>query len=459
MQQVRPAAVAGSFYPAPAPTLTHDVTALLARARQGGAAPASVPKAIIVPHAGYIYSGSTAALAYAGLAHTHALISRVVLLGPVHRVPVRGLALPGVQWFATPLGQVEVDQAAVAAITPLPQVVTSPAAHAQEHSLEVQLPFLQSVLHPFKLLPLAVGDATAAEVAQVLEAVWGGPETLIVISSDLSHFLPYGQAQTVDHDTVQQILHLDGSLTHSQACGGTPVNGLLLAARRHHLQPQLLGLCNSGDTAGDKGRVVGYASVAFFAASGAAQPPAPTADRGLTLLPLARAAISSALGQQPQQTSEEADWLSQPGACFVTLTQRGQLRGCIGSLAARRSLLADVKANAVAAALQDPRFPPLTLAELAHTRVEVSLLSPMQPMPFQDEADALRQLRPGVDGVVFEFELHRSTFLPQVWEQLPSATEFMAHLKRKAGLPPDFWAAGVRLQRYTVDKWKEASPS
>jgi hypothetical protein len=145
----------------------------------------------------------------------------------------------------------------------LPQVVVSPAAHAQEHSLEVQLPFLQLALDDFKLVPLAVGDATPAEVAQVLDAVWGGDETLIVISSDLSHFLPYASAQAVDHETVQGILQLQPDLNHQQACGATPVNGLLLAARKHQLQPHLLGLCNSGDTAGDKSRVVGYAAVAF----------------------------------------------------------------------------------------------------------------------------------------------------------------------------------------------------
>ena len=178
--------------------------------------------------------------------------------------------------------------------------------------------------------------------------------------------------------------------------------------------------------------------------------------RGQTLLQIARAAISSVL-KQPLQAPEDAPWLQQPGACFVTLTQRGQLRGCIGSLEARRSLLVDIKANAVAAALHDPRFSPLTLAELAGTEVEVSLLSPMQPVFFSDEADALSQLRPGVDGVVFGFESHRSTFLPQVWEQLPVATEFMAHLKRKAGLPPNFWDPCVRLHRYTVDKWKESN--
>ena len=263
MSLIRQPAVAGAFYPGQRLALTTDLRAMLDAVPPGLASALPVPKAIIVPHAGYVYSGSTAALAYARLAPARKTIRRVVLLGPVHRVPVRGLALPGVDAFATPLGDIAIDAQAVAAIAGLRQVVVSPQAHALEHSLEVQLPFLQSVLDDFKLVPLAVGDATPAEVAQVLEVLWGGPETLLVISSDLSHFLPYAQAQAVDDETVHRMLALDACLSHRQACGGTPVNGLLLAARQHQLAPQLLGLCNSGDTAGDRNRVVGYASIAF----------------------------------------------------------------------------------------------------------------------------------------------------------------------------------------------------
>jgi hypothetical protein len=264
--QIRPAAVAGAFYPAQPETLAHDIAALLQQAKQSDAT--SWPKAIIAPHAGYIYSGPIAASVYARLQSARDTVRRVVLLGPVHRVPVRGLALPGVEAFATPLGVVALDQQAITEISDLPQVMESPAAHAWEHSLEVQLPFLQTVLDDFKLVPLAVGDATTEEVAEVLERLWGGPETLIVVSSDMSHFLPYDEAQQVDRATAQAILNLRGPLTHEQACGGTPVNGLLLAARRHKLNPRLLDLRNSGDTAGDKDRVVGYAAFDFMEETG-----------------------------------------------------------------------------------------------------------------------------------------------------------------------------------------------
>lgn len=177
-------------------------------------------------------------------------------------------------------------------------------------------------------------------------------------------------------------------------------------------------------------------------------------DRGSVLLPIARAAISEALGE-PLPTREDASWLQAPGACFVTLTQQGALRGCIGSLEPYRALLADVKANAVAAALRDPRFAPLQRGELTYTEVEVSLLSAMEPLAFGDEEAALAQLRPGVDGLVLQYGHLRGTFLPQVWEQLPQPRLFMAHLKAKAGLAPDFWGRGVELFRYTVSKWKE----
>jgi AmmeMemoRadiSam system protein B len=257
----RPPAVAGLFYPGDRATLSRTLSQMLAISRP---AHAVAPKALIAPHAGYIYSGPIAASAYALLAPARATIKRVVLLGPTHRVAVRGLALPSVGRFATPLGAVEIDSEAVAALKKLPQVVVSDPAHALEHSLEVHLPFLQTVLEDFKLVPLAVGDAHPSEVAQVIETLWGGPETLIVVSSDLSHYLPYDDARNVDRDTTDAILALRSDIDHEQACGATPVCGLALAAKRHHVKPELVDLRNSGDTAGDRDRVVGYASFAFY---------------------------------------------------------------------------------------------------------------------------------------------------------------------------------------------------
>lgn len=453
MSAIRPAAVAGRFYPADPAQLQHEVAHLLASACGDPTAP--VPKALIVPHAGYIYSGAIAASAYARLSALRGRIRRVVLLGPSHYVFVRGLALPEAERFATPLGVVSLDREGLQRLIELPQVVRSAAAHQREHSLEVQLPFLQQVLGDFQLLPLAVGEATAEEVAEVLETVWGGDETLIVISTDLSHFLPAATARKMDGASVDAILALTPPLSHEQACGATAVNGLLLAAKRHGLHPLALDVRNSSDTAGDPDRVVGYAAFAFTAAAVAV----PTdAEKGAILLKLARAAIAAQLGHAVAPVLRSA-WLAEPGASFVTLlTRQGELRGCIGTLHARRPLALDVQENAVAAAFHDPRFPPLAEAEFGDIVVEVSLLSPPEAMVVTSEQAALASLRPGIDGVVLAYRNLRSTFLPQVWEQLPEPAEFLAQLKRKAGLPMDFWAEDVHLSRYTVSKWQEGKP-
>ncbi len=252
-------AVAGLFYPEDCRTLSEEINRYLRLA------PISeiIPKALIVPHAGYIYSGAIAAAGYSTLHSIAAQIRRVVLLGPAHRVALRGLALPGVDSFITPLGQVEIDHDAVARIKSLPQVIVSPQAHQTEHALEVQIPFLQTMLAEFKLLPLVVGMASVDEVVEVLNCVWGGEETLIVVSSDLSHYLSYESAQNEDSKTALSILQLRPLVNHEQACGATSINGLLAAARQHHLIAHLLDLRNSGDTAGSREQVVGYGVFAF----------------------------------------------------------------------------------------------------------------------------------------------------------------------------------------------------
>ena len=260
---VRAPAVAGTFYPGESRELAQTLAQMLGTAAHD-APERAVPKALIAPHAGYIYSGPVAASVYALLAPARRSITRVVLLGPTHRVAVRGLALPASQAFATPLGTVEIDRAAVDTLRGMPQVTVSEQAHALEHSLEVHVPFLQTVLDRFTLVPLAVGHASAQEVAEVLDALWGGPETLIVVSSDLSHYLSYGDAQAVDRATAKAILGFASDLSHEQACGATPVTGLSQTAKRRGLKAELIDLRNSGDTAGDKNRVVGYGAFAFY---------------------------------------------------------------------------------------------------------------------------------------------------------------------------------------------------
>jgi len=454
MMHIRPPAVAGTFYPSSRETLTQDITALLEGA--SGTPGAEVPKALIAPHAGYIYSGPIAAKAYARVARQRGRIKRVVLLGPAHRVAIKGLTLPGASGLATPLGPVPVDLEAIESISSLRQVCESRAAHAAEHSLEVHLPFLQAVLGTFAVVPLVVGEASPDEVAEVLDRLWGGDETLVVVSSDLSHYLTYDRALAIDRETVGTILSRQPGLNHHQACGATPVNGLLTVAQRRGLRPELLDLRNSGDTAGDRARVVGYASIGFFEPSLHVTSRKGSPDsRGTVLIPLARNAIGGMFGLSCAADDSHA-FLQEEGATFVTLTRNGRLRGCVGSLQAHRSLLEDVKANARAAAFLDPRFEPLTQTEFATTLVEVSLLSRSEPLDLAGEADAIAQIRPGVDGLILEHGGKRGTFLPQVWDSIPDAADFLRELKRKAGLEPAFWADDLRLRRYTVVKFRES---
>jgi len=412
------------------------------------------PKALIVPHAGYLYSGPVAARAYDELAAARGVVKRVVLLGPVHRVPVRGLALPGVEAFETPLGRIPVDEAGARMLAPYRQVVVSPAAHAMEHSLEVQLPFLQKMLGEFSLLPLAVGDARLQEVVEVIERLWGGPETLFVLSTDLSHYHDYEKARAIDRATLARIASFDTDLNHEEACGATPLNGFLAAARAHRLSIRLLGACNSGDTAGDRDRVVGYCAFALYEGARVS-----LEDAGEALLGIAHGTISHHLGLATAgPLTDSAPWLTRPGASFVTLVLEGRLRGCIGSLAATRRLGEDVAENALAAALRDPRFAPLAREEWQRCQLEVSVLSPAKPLRIDDEAEMLAQLRVGEDGVILEHEGRRATFLPQVWEGLPDKRQFLEELMRKAGIPEETRLAGCKLWRYRVIKWKRAAP-
>jgi hypothetical protein len=264
VDRTRPPAVAGLFYPDDPYELKAVVRAYLDRAPVP-AAPAR-PKALIVPHAGYVYSGPIAAAAYRALEPNAGAVTRVVLLGPSHRVPVPGLAVPDVVAFDTPLGRVPLDAAVIAELRRLPQVHASDLPHRLEHSLEVQLPFLQMVLGSFTLVPLAVGDASPDEVAQVLDAAWGGPETLVVVSSDLSHYHGYADAQRLDRETAGALKRHDTKLNDDHACGCRVLNGLMLVARRRGLEVQALDLRNSGDTSGDRSRVVGYGAFALYGA-------------------------------------------------------------------------------------------------------------------------------------------------------------------------------------------------
>jgi AmmeMemoRadiSam system protein B len=267
--RVRSPAVAGLFYPNDPDELSAAVDSFLSGADARGA-PATVqrdsaaPKALIVPHAGYIYSGPIAARAYRALGVHSETLRRIVLIGPSHHVGFEGVAIPSVRAFLTPVGEMTIDADALERLRALPTVVESDQPHALEHSLEVQLPFLQRVAPAAEIVPIVAGDATASEAEDVIDALWGGPETLIVISSDLSHYHPYAMAQAQDESTARAILEERDDIRGDQACGCVGINGLSRVARKRGMRTEILDLRNSGDTAGDKRRVVGYGAFGFY---------------------------------------------------------------------------------------------------------------------------------------------------------------------------------------------------
>jgi AmmeMemoRadiSam system protein B/AmmeMemoRadiSam system protein A len=451
MTVVRQPAVAGTFYPAERDALRRQLALFLSEAGNDAPAPA-LPKAIIGPHAGYVYSGPVAARAYARLAAARGRISRVVLIGPSHYVAFRGLAVDTAGAWAMPSGTVALDTEAIARLRGLPMVGELDAAYQREHALEVHVPFLQHVLGEFRLVPIVAGDAPPDAVAAVFDALWGGPETLIVISTDLSHYLDYATCRRADQATAEAIERLDPEITPVQACGAVPTRGLLVAARRRGMTIERLDLRNSGDTAGPRDRVVGYGAWALYESAVPDAEKAAVEELGPTLIELAGRSIASGLDTGgPLQVPVDAGMaarLAAPGAAFVTLRRRGALRGCIGSTVATRPLAIDVAQHAFNAAFRDPRFPRLEWLELAELVLAVSVLTPPEPMPFHDEGDLLAQLRPGVDGLIIEDLGRRSLFLPSVWEELAEPRHFLMALKLKAGLKAEHFSAGFRAQRF-----------
>jgi len=449
--------VAGQFYPGQAAQLQQDVDAMLQHAQTG----AACPKALVAPHAGYIYSGPIAAEVYARVRNGRDRISRVILLGPSHRVGFHGIATSSADFYVTPLGQVPLDKTAIRQVEDLPGVSGLDEAHALEHSLEVHIPFLQRCLNAFTLVPLVVGQADPASVARVIEALWGGPETLVVISSDLSHHLPYDEARTKDAGTVQRIEARDSSITGDQACGCRPLNGLLEVLRHRDLPITTVDVRNSGDTAGSRDRVVGYGAWVVYE-NGAETDAVDSENESLNLvqrqqlLYLARAAIMhgfSGGGEMNIQLQHYHPALRAQRSSFVTLNLHGQLRGCIGSLVATRMLVLDVANNAAAAAFNDRRFKPLKPAEFADLDLHISVLSPARPLLVNSRDELLEHLRPGIDGLILQEGNHRSTYLTSVWEKLPDPDQFVSELRAKAGLPKEGWSDAMQVSIYTTEEF------
>ncbi len=455
LQRIREPAVAGLFYPADPRELSKTVDGLLERAPSH-----YVPRlrALICPHAGYPYSGATAAAAYKTLMGREP--TTVIILAPSHYAAFHGASVTAAEAYRTPLGLMPVSAQTKTLAANKPFVVeprcrverpvwwrqahkTAPEAgqdtpETWEHSAEVQVPFLQKVAKGCSIVPVIFGDTDPEEVARALAPAIDD-KTVIVVSSDLSHYHSYAAAKELDSRCLKAILSLDmAEMKNQEACGKSPILALLHLAKLKGWKTQLLDSHNSGDATGEKDHVVGYAGVAFYSPG---TEEFASSDRQF-MLELARKSVTNATAEAHPSATEVTNTpasLSQKRACFVTLTKGGALRGCIGNLLPQAPLYQAIMENARGAALRDPRFPPVSAEEVNDLRIEISVLSEPQPLQFSSAADLLGKLKPHEDGVLLKIGGRMATFLPQVWAQLPEKVDFLDHLAQKAGCERDAW--------------------
>jgi hypothetical protein len=455
--------VAGKFYTAHAAQLRKEIEQYLADAEQRDLS----SRVIISPHAGYVFSGPVAAEAYRAIDRS---VETVILIGPSHHHYFNGVSIPEVDYYETPLGAIPLASDIIEQLRKEKAVTAEPSAHKLEHCLEVQLPFCQVVLDSFRIVPIITGKVSSRAVAELIYPVIT-QKTLIIASSDLSHFHPHNEAKGIDRRSVETILKgdTDGFI---DGCGETGIRAVMHLSKKMGLHPILLDARNSSETApqfGSEGRVVGYASIVYVErdnTENAETNTKKTTTSTFTVvdfskqakrycLSLARKSITAAVrGETPPVPDDAPEETGAPYGCFVTLTKNGMLRGCIGTIEGVKPFCEAVVDNAKSAALRDPRFPPVSSDEVDKLHIEVSVLTPPSPIEYNSPDDLLRKIEKGKDGIILEKGMHRSTFLPQVWEQIPDKISFLQHLSRKGGMSSDGWKT-AEVKRYRVSHFEE----
>jgi AmmeMemoRadiSam system protein A len=470
--RIREPAVAGLFYPKEPAELSRLLDRLLTQAPTN-----SLPelKALVCPHAGYIYSGLTAAFGYKTAAGHE--FRTIIILAPSHYAAFKGASIPAVEAYRTPLGLARISPKAkkLASVAPFgfeprcfverpawwPQSSRSAPAAGEdtpdtwEHSAEVQVPFLQRVLTNFTILPIVFGEVDPEQAARGI-AEQLDEKTLIVASSDLSHYHPYEEAQRLDQQCIKAVCDLDiGQMQAQEACGKVPILTLMHLAKQKGWKARLLDCRNSGDTSGEKNRVVGYAAIAFYAPKQEAY----AAGEKKLLMDLARQTVREVVARNRLPTVNENTFpkkFNEPKGCFVTLTTNGVLRGCIGHILPQMPLYRAIMENAQSAAMRDPRFSSVRTDELNRIEIEISILTEPQPLSFKSPEELLQQLVPNRDGVVLRIGAGGATYLPQVWSQLPDKVTFLNELSQKAGFEPTAWRRpGTAVFVYRVESFKE----
>ncbi|MCX6803829.1 MAG: AmmeMemoRadiSam system protein B [Candidatus Diapherotrites archaeon] len=465
--KIRNPIYAGAFYPSDKKELSKMIDSFLSTVNK------NEPKkldgklaALIVPHAGFVYSGPTAAFGFKSLSKSSP--KRIILLGPSHQKYLKGcFGFSGI--WSTPLGKINVQNAGLNIIE-----------DDEEHSLEVELPFLQKTLKNFEFVPIIYGEINYEELSKICKGA-ADIDSVIIASSDLSHYNSYDKAVAIDKNTISAILSLDLEefSRAGDACGKIGIAALMLLAKENNWKPVLLDYRNSGDTAGDKDNVVGYCAIAFFKSTAEGSKKKvrkafvcnknQSEDFSLTpveekyCIDLAKKSIefylenNSILNLSGLELKKVPKKLLEKKACFVTLTINGDLRGCIGNLTAYQPLFTEILENAVNAAFRDPRFEPLSKSELAKIKIEVSILTKPKELIFSDAEDLLSKICAGVDGLILSKGPYSATFLPSVWEDISKKEDFLTHLCQKAGLPKDEWKKSrIKVKRYYTIKAEES---
>lgn len=458
--EVRKSVAAGRFYPDSPSQLRQLIEnyTITAKKTCPGIPAGMELKAIIVPHAGYVYSGLTASYATYLLQGEH--FNKVIVMGPDHRVGFDNACISGADAYETPLGRVNIHDDARRLRKENDMFRVIDASERTEHSIEVVLPFLQYALHDFSLVPIVMGPGDVNAYAHAIGSIIDD-DTLLVASSDLSHYMRYDNAVEQDRETIDMILNLrEDALGEkpNRACGIVAIRVMVNLALKRGWKPMFLNYTNSGDTGGSRDSVVGYASIAFY---GGPMEKTFSEEQGQVLVKLAKNTIQEKLGiaiDEPdlfEKAMKEEAFQTKRGV-FVTLNKKGRLRGCIGSLEARDSVIEGVRRNALNAAFHDPRFNPVSPSEMDAMEIEVSILTDPKPLEYTDYKDLLGKLRPGVDGVILRSGYAGATFLPQVWDQLPDKAEFLSHLCAKAGLSANAWKdKKLEVSTYQVQYFEE----